>query len=380
MEIGDRRAAIRAAVAAARTGDAVVIAGKGHELGQDIAGVVHPFSDRVELMTALTELPTSVQAVTPPTPPPATPPTPPPATPPTPRDRATPTAARPGDAVVHRGALVIAMTLAQVAEAIGATAPAGADGILVRSVEFDTRRITPGALFVALHGERVDGHAFAATAAAAGAVAVLGSGPIEGDLPLLIAPATTSDSPTGDAEDNDVEHANAAVLTALAALASASVTALVAKHGLQVIGVTGSSGKTSTKDLIAAVLRSGLTGSAQQEPMPWSPRRSRSTTNSATRTRRCGRTRTPGSWCWSCPRAASGTSRCWPRPHRRGSAPCSTSGRRTSASSAPSQAIATAKSELVQALPSRRGRRGGDPERRRPAGGGDGGGDERRRW
>jgi UDP-N-acetylmuramoyl-L-alanyl-D-glutamate--2,6-diaminopimelate ligase len=68
-EIGDRRAAIRAAVAAARTGDAVVIAGKGHELGQEIAGVVHPFSDRVELLAALTEFgeptrPTTVHPVT----------------------------------------------------------------------------------------------------------------------------------------------------------------------------------------------------------------------------------------------------------------------------------------------------------------------------
>ena len=53
LEIGDRRAAIRAAVAAAGTGDAVVIAGKGHELGQEIAGVVHPFSDRDELLAAL---------------------------------------------------------------------------------------------------------------------------------------------------------------------------------------------------------------------------------------------------------------------------------------------------------------------------------------
>jgi UDP-N-acetylmuramoyl-L-alanyl-D-glutamate--2,6-diaminopimelate ligase len=68
-EIGDRRAAIRAAVQAAGTGDAVVIAGKGHELGQEIAGVVHPFSDRVELLAALTEFnesarPTTVHPVT----------------------------------------------------------------------------------------------------------------------------------------------------------------------------------------------------------------------------------------------------------------------------------------------------------------------------
>ena len=55
LEIGDRRAAIRAAVRAAGTGDAVVIAGKGHELGQDVGGVVQPFSDRDELLAALTE-------------------------------------------------------------------------------------------------------------------------------------------------------------------------------------------------------------------------------------------------------------------------------------------------------------------------------------
>ncbi|MGS0686951.1 UDP-N-acetylmuramoyl-L-alanyl-D-glutamate--2,6-diaminopimelate ligase [Nakamurella sp. GG22] len=55
LEIGDRRAAIRAAVQAAGTGDAVVIAGKGHELGQDVGGVVQPFSDRDELLAALTE-------------------------------------------------------------------------------------------------------------------------------------------------------------------------------------------------------------------------------------------------------------------------------------------------------------------------------------
>ena len=126
---------------------------------------------------------------------------------------------------------MIAMTLAQVAAAIGVPAPAGSSDVVVRSVEFDTRRIAPGALFVALHGERTDGHAFAAAAAHAGAVAVLGSAAIDGGLPLLRA------DDTGD---------NSGVLTALAALARASVTALVSGHGLEVIGVTGSSGKTST--------------------------------------------------------------------------------------------------------------------------------------
>ncbi len=55
-EIGDRRAAIVAAVTEAQPGDAVVIAGKGHETGQEIAGIVHPFSDRDELSAAIREV------------------------------------------------------------------------------------------------------------------------------------------------------------------------------------------------------------------------------------------------------------------------------------------------------------------------------------
>ncbi|HEY0805737.1 MAG TPA: UDP-N-acetylmuramoyl-L-alanyl-D-glutamate--2,6-diaminopimelate ligase, partial [Pseudonocardiaceae bacterium] len=53
VEIGDRRAAIEHAVAAARPGDVVVVAGKGHETGQEIVGVRHPFSDRDELAAAI---------------------------------------------------------------------------------------------------------------------------------------------------------------------------------------------------------------------------------------------------------------------------------------------------------------------------------------
>lgn len=56
VEIGDRRAAIRAAVHWARSGDVVVVAGKGHESGQEVAGVVHPFVDRDELAAALDDL------------------------------------------------------------------------------------------------------------------------------------------------------------------------------------------------------------------------------------------------------------------------------------------------------------------------------------
>jgi UDP-N-acetylmuramoyl-L-alanyl-D-glutamate--2,6-diaminopimelate ligase len=53
IEIGDRVEAIAAAVAAAQEGDTVLVAGKGHELGQEIAGVVYPFDDRIVLRNAL---------------------------------------------------------------------------------------------------------------------------------------------------------------------------------------------------------------------------------------------------------------------------------------------------------------------------------------
>ncbi len=52
-DVGDRAEAIRLAVSLAREGDCVVVAGKGHETGQEIAGVVHPFSDRDELRAAI---------------------------------------------------------------------------------------------------------------------------------------------------------------------------------------------------------------------------------------------------------------------------------------------------------------------------------------
>jgi UDP-N-acetylmuramoyl-L-alanyl-D-glutamate--2,6-diaminopimelate ligase len=52
----ERRSAIETAIARAGEGDVVVIAGKGHEQGQEIAGVVHPFDDREVARAALRRL------------------------------------------------------------------------------------------------------------------------------------------------------------------------------------------------------------------------------------------------------------------------------------------------------------------------------------
>lgn len=140
---------------------------------------------------------------------------------------------------------MIPMTLAEIATATETLAPPGAENITVTSVEFDSRRVNPGALFIALVGEHVDGHDFAADAAAAGAVAVLGARAVDA-LPSLVAPVWPATS------DNSGPQ-RSPVLAALSALAHHVATRL-ADRGLTIVGVTGSAGKTSTKDLIAAVL------------------------------------------------------------------------------------------------------------------------------
>jgi UDP-N-acetylmuramoyl-L-alanyl-D-glutamate--2,6-diaminopimelate ligase len=55
-EIGGRRAALAAAVGLARAGDTLLVAGKGHETGQEVAGTVHAFDDRTVLREVLAGL------------------------------------------------------------------------------------------------------------------------------------------------------------------------------------------------------------------------------------------------------------------------------------------------------------------------------------
>ncbi|MFD6160352.1 UDP-N-acetylmuramoyl-tripeptide--D-alanyl-D-alanine ligase [Nocardia sp. NPDC060256] len=150
---------------------------------------------------------------------------------------------------------MIEMTLREIADVVGGTLHDVPDPEVrvTGSVEFDSRRIGSGDLFLALPGERSDGHDWAATAVAAGAVAVLAARPV-GVPAIVVTPSPGSVPSTSVALAGDSDGSGAAVLAALADLARASVQRLTAAGTLTVIGVTGSSGKTSTKDLLAAVL------------------------------------------------------------------------------------------------------------------------------
>lgn len=146
-----------------------------------------------------------------------------------------------------------ALTLAQIANIVGGTLHDVPDPsrIVDGSVEFDSRKVTPGGLFLALPGAKVDGHDHAAAAVAAGAVAVLAARPV--GVPAIVVEPVPHDG-RAMALEHDRDGSGAAVLGALAALARASVVDLANTTSLTVVGVTGSSGKTSTKDLLASVL------------------------------------------------------------------------------------------------------------------------------
>ena len=125
---------------------------------------------------------------------------------------------------------MIPTTLGEIAATVSGRLADGAepDRLVTGPVQVDSRAPAPDGLFVAVPGERVDGHDFAAAAIAGGAVAVLATRPV--GVPAIL---------VGDS------------VTALGRLAAGVLARLPAAT---VLGVTGSSGKTSTKDLLAAVL------------------------------------------------------------------------------------------------------------------------------
>ncbi|MEX0881234.1 MAG: UDP-N-acetylmuramoyl-tripeptide--D-alanyl-D-alanine ligase [Thermoanaerobaculia bacterium] len=119
-------------------------------------------------------------------------------------------------------------TLAELAAAAGARAAGAAE---LTGVAVDSRHVRPGDLFVAIRGARVDGHDFAGDAVARGARALLGE-----RLPPLPAgfPAVLVEKP----------------VEALQKLAAA----LKKRMGFRLAAITGSAGKTTTKDFAAAIL------------------------------------------------------------------------------------------------------------------------------
>lgn len=152
---------------------------------------------------------------------------------------------------------MIDLTVARIAEIVGGTladisAEQAAATHVTGTVEFDSRAVGPGGLFLALPGARADGHDHAGAAVAAGAAVVLAARPV-GVPAIVVAPRPAPDGRAGVLE-HDVDGSGAAVLAALANLAAAVAAELVAGK-LRIIGITGSSGKTSTKDLVAAVLQ-----------------------------------------------------------------------------------------------------------------------------
>ncbi|MEU9392408.1 UDP-N-acetylmuramoyl-tripeptide--D-alanyl-D-alanine ligase [Streptomyces sp. NPDC048324] len=125
---------------------------------------------------------------------------------------------------------MIALSLAEIAEVVGGQTHDIPDPSVqvTAPVVRDSRQVEPGSLFVAFVGERVDGHDYARQVVEAGAVAVLASRPV--GVPAIVV--------------DDVQ-------SALGALARH----VVRRLGATLVALTGSAGKTSTKDLIAQVLQ-----------------------------------------------------------------------------------------------------------------------------
>ena len=139
---------------------------------------------------------------------------------------------------------MIALSLAEIAEITGgrvelAGSAATPDTTVDGTVETDSREIRPGGIFVAKPGEVTDGHLFAPTAVEAGAALLVVERPLDLPVPQVVVP---------DA------------VTALGDLATEVVRRVRALGRLKIVAVTGSNGKTTTKNLLGTILeRRGAT-------------------------------------------------------------------------------------------------------------------------
>lgn len=191
IEIADRRQAIYQAVASLQPGDTLVVCGKGHEAGQLIEGVSYPFDDTAEVLMAIN----------------------------TQKNKPI------WDALSIKKALGIEVI----------------EPLAISGISIDTRTLIPGDLFVALKGEKQDGHQFVAMAVEKGASACLVDHLIEGVQKerQIVVPDT---------------------------LKALNQMALYARKQSQAIfiGITGSSGKTTTKEMLKTCLENrGIVGATK---------------------------------------------------------------------------------------------------------------------
>ncbi|MFE1645347.1 UDP-N-acetylmuramoyl-tripeptide--D-alanyl-D-alanine ligase [Microbacterium sp. P01] len=132
---------------------------------------------------------------------------------------------------------MIALTLTQLADAIGGelrlTGADTAETTVSGTVDTDSRVIGAGDIFVAKPGEVTDGHLFVAVAAQAGAALAIVERPVDAPVSQIVVPD---------------------VVDALATLARFVVSQVRSLGRLRVIGITGSNGKTTTKNMLARIL------------------------------------------------------------------------------------------------------------------------------
>ena len=134
---------------------------------------------------------------------------------------------------------MIAMTLREIADVVSGTVHDAEDGVVVKAPAFvDSRKVLAGGLFVALPGERVDGHDYVPVAMQGGAAAVLAQRPVG-------APAVVV---------SDGVEALGRLSRHLIARRAELADGAGADTGMLLVGLTGSVGKTTTKDLIAHLL------------------------------------------------------------------------------------------------------------------------------
>jgi len=128
---------------------------------------------------------------------------------------------------------LIEMTAAEVARVVSGALTGDPEVVVTGEAQTDSRLVGPGDVFFAMPGTATDGHRFAASAVEAGAALVVAQRELELPVPVVVVPSS---------------------LDALWSLAHEVVARVRAGGALRVIAVTGSNGKTTTKNMLRAIL------------------------------------------------------------------------------------------------------------------------------